>query len=154
MNTLLIDTLKQIKEGKLIQESPVCFLYNNLEYEFAIDDEEQETYVASGLVFYKKGMTYDEVVTCMTAYIALDGYRWSPVFEYSLSRNEEDNTFNLTLYVEMVFHLSDSVQCKPDYLESFVLKALEKTIIFYFEMLDGVKRLLLGDGSVIKLSYV
>ena len=139
MNTLLIDTLKQIKEGELIQESPVCFLYNNIEYEFAIDDEEQQTYVASGIVFNKKGMTYDEVVTCMTAYIASDGYRWIPAFEYSLSRNEEDNTFNLTLYEEMNFHLSDSIQRKPDYLESFVLKALEGKIKDYFKILGIVK---------------
>ena len=144
MNTLLINTLKQIKEGELIQESPVCFLYNNIEYEFAIVDEEQETYVASIIVFDKEGMTYDEVVTCMTAYIALDdmaldGYYWRPTLEYSLSRKEEDNTFNLTLYEEMIFHLSDSVQCKPDYLESFVLEVLKDTIRCYFEMLGIVK---------------
>lgn len=139
MNTLLIDTLKQISQGELLQTSPICFLYNGIEYEFSIDDEEQQRFVVSAIVYKKKNLTHNEVVMCMIAYMTSDGYRWTPALEYVLDKNEEDSTYNFTLYAELCFHFSESIKNKMNYLQSSILNAMNGRIDDYYEMMDIVK---------------
>ena len=53
METILLDTLKQIQEGELLNTSPICFSYKHIEFEFSLNDEDQQEYVASGIALKK-----------------------------------------------------------------------------------------------------
>jgi hypothetical protein len=75
----------------------------------------------------------------MTAHIASDGYRYCSNIEYTLSQNEVDNTYNLTLYVQLSFHFSHFIQNKADYLLSYVLDNLTGRIQDYYYVLDIIE---------------
>jgi hypothetical protein len=60
METILLDTLKQIQEGVLLNTSPICFSYKQIEFEFSLNHEDQQEYVASGIALKKSNLTYDE----------------------------------------------------------------------------------------------
>jgi hypothetical protein len=139
METILLDTLKQIQEGELLNTSPICFSYKHIEFEFSLNDEDQQEYVASGIALKKSNQTYDEAVKYMTAHIASDGYRYCSNIEYTLSQNEVDNTYNLTLYVQLSFHFSHFIQNKADYLLSYVLDNLTGRIQDYYYVLDIIE---------------
>ena len=139
MKTILLDSLKQIQEGELLNTSPICFSYKQIEFEFSLNDEEQQEYVASGIVLKKTNLAYDEAVKYMTAHIASDGYRYCSNIEYALSRNESDNTYSLTLYVQLSFHFSYFIQNKVDYLKSYVLENLSGRIQDYYYVLDIIE---------------
>ena len=118
----LINALKQIPDSKILQVEPLCFLYKNIEFEISLDDNVDQIYIISCVIYKNNEMNYEDVTKYMATSIAIGGILYNSCFEYDLDLNHENGTYKYVLYEELSFHFSDLIENPSDYLVEMVLE--------------------------------
>lgn len=118
----LIKALKQIAGSKILQVEPLCFQYKDIEFEISLDDNEDQIYIISCVVYQNKEMSYDDVTKYMAAFIATEGIRYSSCLEYDLSLNQANKTYKFVLYGELSFHFSNLIENPSGFLSEMILE--------------------------------